>query len=226
VVDLSMLGMYATDALVFIANAFAMAPDLVVYAVSPRIAPSAPNPAWATPAGSLALDRDVLSRVGVGPMVRLVGGEDLVPTLLTSWWPLLRLRGEIATWAFAPLRQRLPEPLAARLLPHAARVWPVERWEHEERYVWPRARYRVGVPTRCTRGFEPGLLDEFVAYVGARTRAHGVPFVDFRTAGDPSSYAVNAKGEADPIHPSLAGHAAFAPRLAGAVAARVEELGR
>jgi hypothetical protein len=253
VVDCSMIGTYAQDALVVAAKAFAFAPDLVVYAVSPRILPVTSTTPFATGVGDLALEPDVVSRLGLPTALWLVGPENLGRSLVYSWWAPARLRVMLAQALVETLKLHAPragdvvERLAVGPVPKPPAGFPGA-------WLWPRKDYAVDVPSRsrdafdamvdlCGRegrcliyhvpvnpaavgGFEPGLDDEFVDYVRSRTTAAKVPFVDERLFGRPEHYKLNLAMRPDAIHPIEAGYDAFAPVLAGIVASRLHELGR
>jgi hypothetical protein len=257
VIDFTVVGMYAPDALLFIAKAFSIQPDMVVYAMSPRIVPTAPANPWATMVSDLALQPDIVARIGLGTAVALVGPTALGRVAVYSWWSPARLRVELASAALEGAAEYLPPAWTvqlARLVPRLPRVQPIERRSQREPYLWPRAKYQIDPPTRSTRalddiiglcgrerrcllyhvpvnprgtqGFEPGLLDAFVAHVEARADAAGVSFFDHRGAADPQYYLPDAQGRIDPLHPIALGHAAFAPRLAREVADRIQALPR
>ena len=253
VFDFSIIGLYAQDALVLMAKAFAFHPDLVVYAVSPRIAPSSPATPWATAAVDVAFDWDVLQRVDPVTLVPLVGRESLGRTMVYSWWRVAALRTVFAQLVTERLAARSPA-LGRAVVAVTPAPLPPPPGERPGGYLFPRDRYRLDPPTRSTRafdalvrlcarerrcliyhlpvnpsaerGFEPGLLDEFVAYVNARTGPAGVPFLDFRGFGKPENFRINLIRIPDVVHPTREGHAAFAPVLADAVVHRLGELAR
>jgi len=253
VVDCSMVGVYAQDALVLAGKAFGFDPDLVVYAVSPRILPLAPSTRFATGVSDLALDPDVVSHIGLGTALRLVGFEDLGRTLVYSWWGPARLRVPLAQALIETLK--VPSPRASAVLQRlVAAPTPHPPTPRPGTWLWPRDEYSVDVPSRsrdafdalvdlCGRegrcllyhvpvnpaavgGFEPGLDDEFVEYVRRRTTAARVPFDDQRQFGKAEHYKLNLALRPDAIHPVEAGYDAFAPVLAGIVARRLDELRR
>jgi lysophospholipase L1-like esterase len=253
-VNCTTAGLYAQDALVVIAKALATGPDLVIYAMSPRIVPMAPELRWATSAGDLEFDWDVVSTIGVATAIEQVGLIDLPRTMIHSWWKPVRLRAELLHAALEAGRAALPprfgsvaSTLEAPPPPHAG------RWMQSP-YFWPRADYRIEAPSqsmaalaalidvcarerRCLlyhvptnpaadRGFEPGLLDEFAAWVSTHAAAAGVPFADYRGVGLPAHFKTNLAGLPDGLHPNKQGYEAFVPLLTARVTAELRARGR
>jgi hypothetical protein len=77
------------------------------------------------------------------------------------------------------------------------------------------------VNPEADHGFEPGLTDEFVAYVRERAAVAGVPFEDLRAMGDPTWFRRTLSGRVDAIHMTMDGLGTFAAKLAPVVAAHL-----
>lgn len=256
VIDFSFAGLYAPDAFLLAAKAFATKPDLVVYALSPRVVPTAPATPWATGVGDLALQWDVVTRIGLRDVLALVPPQSIARTLVLSLWPPVRLRALLGAGA-----TRTAERLSPRLGALARHIFvqpPVVDFaipvDPARDYLASRQIIQLSPPTRSTRAldgmirlcatekrcllyhtpvnpdairyFEPGLLDDFVAYVHARTTGTDVPFVDLRNAAPPDQFTRRPNGTPDGIHLTPAGYTTFAPQLATRVVDRLHQLDR
>ncbi len=118
VVDLGILGLYASDALFVAAEALSFHPDLLVYAISPRIVPTQTEARWTTDVSDLALRWGIVSRVGLGTVLEMLDPRSLGRTMAHSWYlPLaVRLPMAMVFWervfahlpaGLAPLRERI-----------------------------------------------------------------------------------------------------------------------
>jgi hypothetical protein len=269
---MSQIGLYAPDALLFAAKAFGLDPDLVVYALTPRVIPTEPEVRWTTNVGDLALQPDIVSRLGLVEVLDLIGPRAVARTLVHSYYPPLRLRGELAEHFWSMLVRQSPAavaPVVERITGRTrmpARALARGGEEEEEppegrapgtvrgSYLWPADGYRLDPPTRSVRaldalvdlcgregrcllyhgpvnpeatgGFEPGLVDAFVAHAQARAGTRGVPLLDYRTAAPPTWFRNDLFGKPDAIHFSKFGRKQFTNRLAADVVARLRELGR
>jgi len=156
-VDLTFIGLHVEDALLLIAKAFSLDPDLVIYAMSPRVVPAAPPAQYALAIRDLALQPEIVGRVGLWQALRVVGARGLARTLVYSYWPPARLRTELARALLAGPGADLPataHDLLAQLLP---RPQPPPRAflpGTEGRYVWSRAQHRLEPPTDSTRALD------------------------------------------------------------------------
>jgi hypothetical protein len=140
-------------------------------------------------------------------------------------------------------------PLAEAIVPKPPALPQVLPWNTLTGYLWPREHHRLDTPTRTTRalddlirlcgregrcllyhvpvnpaadhGFEPGLTEEFVAYVRERATGAGVPFEDLRAIGDPAWFRKTLSGRVDAIHMTMDGLGTFAAKLAPIVAAHL-----
>lgn len=249
VVDLSIRGLYARDAVFLIARALALEPDVLIYAVSPRVLPFAPEPAWATTVEDVALDPHVIARLGLFTSLGFVEPSHLGRSLVYSYWPAARLRGELAH-AFV---QSLPAGVAGVLAPFVpqskAPAFAEEPRADDGGARWTRARFGFDPATANTRafeqilrlcqrdrrcllyhapvnpasdhGFEAGFVDDFVSEVAHRTTAAGVRFLDLH-AGIPADDFIPQPYGPDAVH--LQNHGA--KLLAGTlVRAIVPEIG-
>jgi hypothetical protein len=162
-VDLSMLGLYASDGLVFTAEALSVHPDLVVYSMSPRVIPAAPERAWTTNVSELALRWEVASRIGARGLIDLLEPSAIGRTVAHSYYPPLAVRIPIATafwdWLFARLPARLA-PLQAAVAPGPPPSPPLPL-QPLAAYQWRRADYPVDSSNRNLRA-----LDRLVALCG------------------------------------------------------------
>jgi hypothetical protein len=269
VIDMSQNGLYAPDALLFTAKAFGLDPDLVIYALTPRVIPTEPEVRWTTNVGDLALQPDIVSRLGLFQVLDLIGPRAVARTLVHSYYPPLRLRGELADQLWTALVQWSPAigPAVRRTTGTQVTERTLGRGEVTEElpegpvpgmprgtYLWSAARYRLDPPTRSVRaldalvdlcrregrcllyhgpvnpettgGFEPGLVDAFLARVQTRAAAGGVPLLDYRTLAAPAWFGKDLLGRPDAIHLSKFGRRQFTNRLATDAVARLGELGR
>jgi lysophospholipase L1-like esterase len=255
--NLTFIGLYAEDALLIMAKAFALDADLVVYAMSPRIAPRDPAPQYATPIRDLALEWGIVSRLGLGAVLDIVPAPELARTLVYSAWPPMRLRTELSRQLLGPVVSALASPgstFAERLVPKPGGPTRAVPPDIARGFVWARDAHRLEPPSRSTRalerlielcareghcllyhipvnpaavgGFESPLLDEFASWVSTRAAAAGVPFEDYRWFGESRHFVTSQRGLPDAIHPTEAGHAAFARLLVPRLVARLRELGR
>jgi hypothetical protein len=247
VIDFSIIGLRAQEALIMIAKVLASRPDLVVYAMSPRIAPD--DTLWATSVRDLALEWDVVSRIGLRRSLSMLDAESFPRTFVYSFWPPMRLRTALKRAAHEASREiaALPGTVLAQILAPAPPFDqpPDQKGWKSANYMWTKAHYRFDVPTPSTRaiagiidvcaheghclvyhipinpnavrGFEDGLVDEFAEYVRSRAATASVPFRDFRAFGRHGHFRVNLAGNPDAIHPTAEGQEAFAPVLATAI---------
>jgi lysophospholipase L1-like esterase len=76
----------------------------------------------------------------------------------------------------------------------------------------------------ATGWFEPGLVERFAAFMGARTAEAGVPFADLHDAAAPGQFIPVRRP--DGLHLSPKGARLFAPVLAERIAARLRAVHR
>lgn len=152
-VNLTFIGLLAEDALLLVAKTFELDPDLVIYAMSPRVVPTEPPAEYAMAIRDIALEPGIVARAGLGPVMAAVGFRGLGRTLVYSYWPPARLRTELGralltggdAWLPAGARDLvealLPGPPAPdrAFLPGPAGP-----------YVWLRAQHRIDPPTPST----------------------------------------------------------------------------
>ncbi len=158
VVNLTFIGLYVDDALLMIAKACAFRPALIIYAMSPRIAPTEVAPQYETQMRDLAFEWDVISRVGLMPALRIVGVHGFARALAYSAWPVLRVRTELARATRDGLVRRgkprlvplLDALLAPKLGPPPRATVP----DLSDPYLWMRAKHRLAPPTPSTAGLD------------------------------------------------------------------------
>jgi hypothetical protein len=160
-IDLTFHGLYTRDALPIAAKAFALRPDLVVYAMNARIVPT--EPVSATRVGDLVLQWDIVSRLGIRSTLALIEPHEIGRVLVYSLWSPARLRSALAQAAREWGRSHLPPEVSRvtdRLLTQAPAppARPAPGWRREEWYLFPRWRYRVDSPTASTRALD-ALID-------------------------------------------------------------------
>ncbi|HEV7732161.1 MAG TPA: SGNH/GDSL hydrolase family protein [Candidatus Binatia bacterium] len=257
VVNLTFVGLYPQDAIILVAKALALDPDVIVYAVSPRVIPSEPVVRFTTAAYEVAFQWDVVSRLGLPFTMALVGREDLGRSVVSSYVPLVRFRAQLSAALAAIVRTRIAPARVAlldRLVPQPPGLPQSLPSMADGRYLWPRSHHPLDPASLCVwalealirlcgregrcllyespinpasaRGFEPGLVDEFDAWVGARAAGAGVPVLDARDRGEPLQFRVTFGGQPDAIHPTPQGQAAFAAILADALAPRLRDAAR
>lgn len=244
IIDLSLPGLFARDALFLVARALALEPDVLLVAVSPRVVPLAPAYPWATTVEDVALDRWILARVPLGTAFGLVDPRNIPRTFVYSFWPAARLRTALAEY----LVTLLPAPvqlLAIATVAHPPAREPVEAIGTDS-LKWTRARYGLAAASdsarafdaildvcrpegRCllyhvpvnpasSHGFEPGLVAEFLRDASDRARAAHVPFLDLRDAVPAAQFLQHSNGP-DALHLQNDGAARLAQTLAPAVIA-------
>jgi hypothetical protein len=256
VVNLAFIGLYPQDALLMIAKVLSLEPDLIVYAVSPRVIPTKPLVRFTTGAYEIAFQWDVVSRLGLPFTLELVGREDFGRSLVSSFVPLVRFRTQVSLELARRLRPRVAPwvvPLLDRVVPLPARLpaslpsgATTHLWSRDEHRLDPSSLtvwaldgvirlcgqagrcllYEIPINTAAPRGFEPGLVEEFDAWVGERAARAGVPILDFRERGDTSLFRPSYAGGVDAIHPTLAGQAVFASMLADELVPRLRDAAR
>jgi hypothetical protein len=182
-IDFTFAGLYARDALPLAAKAFALRPDLVVYAMSARIVPT--EPLAATRVSDLVLQWDIVSRLGVSSTMALIEPQAIGRVLVYSLWPPARLRSALARAVREGLQPRLPTGVSratGRLLagPPVAPPGRGAPWRREEWYLWPRWRHRLHPPTASTQA-----LDALIALCARELRCllYHVPLNDSAEGG-------------------------------------------
>lgn len=244
IIDLSIRGLYARDAVLLIARALALEPDVLLYAVSPRVLPFATEPGWATTVEDVALDPHIVARLGLMTSASFVEPSHLARTVVYSYWPVARLRGALAQ----ALLEQLPAGVAAALRPFVAHptapAFAEEARDGDGGARWTRARFgfdRTTLNTRAfdeilqlcrrdgrcllyhppvnpasTHGFEAGFDEAFLSEVAGRTTAAGVRFLDLH-ARIPSEHFILQPNGPDALHLKNEGARVLAETLAAAV---------
>lgn len=253
--DFSAIGQFAPDALVLAAKALSVEPDLLVYSVTPRVIPVEPDLPWATGAGDLALQADVVRQMGLGHALWLLGFARAPRSAVYSWWAPARFRTIAAGLIEAELPGRV-SPLAAMLLglvltkapapvagtnvapgmhqwaPSAYAPEPLTRTSQALVWLFEMCGrhgrcliYHGPINPAARERFTPALVEPFWTWLSAEAARTGVPLIDHRDALPAARF--RAIGALlDPIHPDDDGWREMGTIVADDVARRLAELDR